>query len=234
MNDDFTAAAQPPLSEAEAALRKWGVNYIPQADGTLLVPGNIDIAWKGYTSLPDLSNVVVEGNFHCQNNSLRSLKGVPQIVKGDLNCANNMITSLEYAPRNPGGFCCDNNRLTTLAGGPVSVGSGGYFCSKNRLTSLEGAPEKVGGGFYCHNNPLTSFEGAPKEFGNLHIGLDTYSSWAEVPEELRTSPETKVRLAQEAEIARQKALDEAIVQATILQTSVRIGAPMKFKPRLCV
>jgi len=33
----------------------------------------------------------------------------------------------------------------------------GYFdCSLNQLTSLEGGPNSVGGGFYCYDNQLTS------------------------------------------------------------------------------
>ena len=59
-----------------------------------------------------------------------------------------------------GDFVCDNNKLTTLKGAPVSVG-GGFYCSNNQLTSLEGAPTSVGGDFWCYKNKLTSLEGAP-------------------------------------------------------------------------
>jgi hypothetical protein len=228
MQDDFADAAAP-LSEAEKALKSWGVEYEKQADGTILVPGNIDISWKGIPKLPDISNVKVIGNFSCTNNELTSLEGAPFYVGGDFNCANNQITSLKHAPQYAGGFGCDNNRLTTLEGGPVTVGDFGYFCSDNRLTSLHGAPETVEATLFCHNNPLTSLEGAPKKFKSLNINLDSYSSWDEVPEELKTSPETKARMAEERAAAQQKALAEAIIDATVLRASVKVGAPMKFK-----
>ena len=41
-----------------------------------------------------------------------------------------------------GGFYCDNNKLTSLEGGPKSVG-GHFYCSDNKLTSLEGAPQSI-------------------------------------------------------------------------------------------
>ena len=50
-----------------------------------------------------------------------------------------------------GNFRCDNNRLTTLTGGPKTVG-GNFRCDNNRLTTLASAPKTVGGDFYCHNN----------------------------------------------------------------------------------
>src|SRR5688572_26526898 len=42
-----------------------------------------------------------------------------------------------------GGFCCDDNELTSLKGCPAYVG-GTFSCLNNKLTSLEGAPPQSG------------------------------------------------------------------------------------------
>jgi hypothetical protein len=80
-------------------------------------------------------------------------------------CSLNQLTTLEGGPTSVGGsFWCDNNQLTTLEGAPTSVG-GGFFCHINQLTTLEGAPTSVGGSFWCDNNQLTTLEGAPTSVG---------------------------------------------------------------------
>jgi hypothetical protein len=50
-------------------------------------------------------------------------------------------------------FYCNNNNLTSLQGGPKSVG-GDFYCSNNKLILLEGAPESIGGYFNCQYNPV--------------------------------------------------------------------------------
>ena len=87
------------LSEAERALRGWGIDYKKQLDGVIVVEGNIDISFKQLEKLPDLSHVVVRGNFACQNNLLKSLKGAPQSVGGYFWCFNTLLKSLEGAPK---------------------------------------------------------------------------------------------------------------------------------------
>ena len=90
---------------------------------------------------------------------------------GDFKCGDNKLTSLEGGPQSVGGsFNCNNhapstrnNQLTSLEGCPQSVG-GSFNCSYNKLTSLEGGPQSVGRDFYCSNNKLTSLEGFPEYF----------------------------------------------------------------------
>jgi hypothetical protein len=80
-------------------------------------------------------------------------------------CDNNRLTSLEGAPLSiANDFNCDNNQLTSLEGAPQNVVKD-FNCDNNQLTSLEGAPRSVGGDFYCSNNQLTSLEGAPQSVG---------------------------------------------------------------------
>ena len=162
------------LSKLNAKIK--GIKYLPfEQDGEtynlydmpkgFVIKGNLDLWNKGLTELPDLSEVVVKGDFNCSHNKLTSLEGAPQRVGGDFDCNHNQLTSLEGAPKEVGGgFYCYSNRLTSLEGAPKEIG-GEFSCSSNQLTSLEGAPQRVGGDFYCYSNQLTSLEGAPKEVG---------------------------------------------------------------------
>lgn len=113
-------AVMPLLTEAEQKFNEWGVKYKRKSDGTLVVR-ELDISSKKLTRLPDLSNVVVRGDFICQNNLLTSLVGSPKSVGR--------------------GFYCDANRLTSLVGAPQTV-AGYVSCRSNPLKSLAGAPRK--------------------------------------------------------------------------------------------
>ena len=197
-------AEQDERSPAEKALMNWGIGYKKQADGSILVPGNLDISNKGLTSLPDLRKVKVGGYFRCDNNQLTSLEGAPHTVGGN--------------------FWCEHNQLTSLKYGPQSV-NGTFYCFNNRLTSLAGAPRAVGGFFYCENNQLASLEHAPQCFENLHSDLGKFSSWQEVPEILRLSPETKARQEQE----RQEQKEAAIQVATVLSAPLIVNGPLRLK-----
>ena len=78
---DIVVPVSEPVTPGEEALRRWGIDYIRQKDGTLLVPDNLNVSNKDLTELPDLSNVVVDGNFSCLHNRLTSLKGAPRMFK---------------------------------------------------------------------------------------------------------------------------------------------------------
>jgi len=196
MKNQFQKAATDPLSEAEQALKDWGIEYAKKPDGSILVPGRLDISSKGLTRLPDLSRVSVGGDFWSSNNSLTSLRGVPQSVGGN--------------------FYCSDNQLTSLEGAPQSVG-GGFYCYKNQLTSLHHAPQFVAGDFSCSLNPLSSLEGAPQKFRTLLSSFGSFKSWEDVPEHLRTSPETQIL-----------ALIEG---ATVLERALKPLPPLKLKIR---
>ena len=80
MKRTFNTSAS--ISEAEKALTTWGIAFEKETDGKIRVPGNLDIAGHELTNLPDLSDVVVEGDYCCGYNYLTSLKGSPRIVWG--------------------------------------------------------------------------------------------------------------------------------------------------------
>ena len=162
------------LSKLNAKIE--GIKYLPfEQDGKtynlydmpkgFVIKADLDLSDIGLTELPDLSEVVVKGDFYCSDNQLTSLEGSPQKVDGDFICSCNKLTSLEGAPqRVGGGFYCSINQLTSLEGAPKEVG-GKFDCSYNQLTSLEGAPQTVGGDFNCYENRLTTLEGAPQSVG---------------------------------------------------------------------
>ena len=132
----FNKSAQG--GEAERFLKKAGIRFAAQPDGTLLVQGNVDISGKALLQLPDLSRVQVRGDFCCEGNYLTSLKGCPAIVGGS--------------------FDCSDNRLDSLEGAPAVVGKT-FFCSDNDLASLDHKPEK----FQVLISDLGNLTGYPKK-----------------------------------------------------------------------
>ena len=90
-------------------------------------------------------------------------------VKGGFGCPYcDKLISLEGAPVKVGSsFLCNNcNNLTSLEGAPKEVGLSFYCSDCNNLKTLEGSPEAVRGDFLCSRcNNLTSLKGAPKVIG---------------------------------------------------------------------
>lgn len=154
------------IAEAERALMQWMAQYVQQPDGTLLVPGDVDLSGKGLYKLPNLNAVSVAGNFYCYNNFLTALEGAPHAVGK--------------------GFYCYNNNLKSLKGAPATVG-GEFWCDVNQLSFLSHAPASVGSNFHCNDNPLVSLEGAPRSFKKIKSDFGTFGSWQDIPEHLRVA-----------------------------------------------
>lgn len=130
------------MSEAEQALRAWRIKYKTMLDGTIVVPGDLNISKKELIKLPDLTNVIVEGDFYCSYNNLTSLQGAPKIVKGHYNCYNNSLETLKGAPeRIGGGFSCFNNDLVSLEAVPKSFKS--LLCDWGQFRSWDDIPEEL-------------------------------------------------------------------------------------------
>lgn len=193
MKDGFNDAGSG-LCEAEQVLNSWGIKFENRPDGTLFVPGSIDISKKSLTQLPDLSRVVVNGGFNCNHNGLTSLKGSPQTV---------------------GSFYCSGNHLTSLEYGPQTVAES-FYCPYNNLATLKGAPARCLE-FWCHKNPaLESLEHAPETGKCLQSDFGTFRTLADAPDHIKKSAET-----------RRFELEQNVVNATILQASTKIRAPLK-------
>lgn len=162
----MTTFSRAVIAEAERALMQHGIMYIEQADGSLLVPGDLDLSGKQLSKLPNLNAVSVAGNFYCYNNFLTSLEGAPHAVAK--------------------GFYCYNNSLKSLKGAPEKVG-GEFWCDVNQLSYLSHAPAAIGSNFHCNDNPLVSLEGAPKEFQKIKSDFGTFQSWNDIPEHLKVA-----------------------------------------------
>jgi hypothetical protein len=161
------------LSPAEEFLRDTGHAWMRLDHGMIVVTGldlgkdNLQKCGKWpLTTLPDLTGVIVEGDFRCSDSQLTSLKGCPQTVTGNFYCYNNLLASLEYAPEKVGGgFYCSMNRMVDLTGAPKEIG-GTFNCqSCPTLLTLKGAPQIVPGDFLCHEGVLESLEGGPVTVG---------------------------------------------------------------------
>ena len=64
-----------------------------------VIKGDLVLRGMNLTALPDLSHVVVEGDFDCSDNKLKNLKGAPRKVGGDFNCRFcHMLSSVMGAP----------------------------------------------------------------------------------------------------------------------------------------
>ncbi|TAL35538.1 MAG: ankyrin repeat domain-containing protein [Alphaproteobacteria bacterium] len=83
----FNRKAPAPLTPVEILLKERGAKYKRQPDGTLVVRRDLDLGFRKLESLPDLSSVVVQGNFSCSyNETLTSLAGAPRRVDGEFRC----------------------------------------------------------------------------------------------------------------------------------------------------
>lgn len=99
-----------------------------------VIKGDLVLRGMNLTELPDLSHVVVEGDFVCSYNQLQDLTGSPKWVGGSFDCIHNSLTSLGGAPRKVGGdFNC-------------------RFCQM--LSSVMGAPTVLDGTFYVDRTDL--------------------------------------------------------------------------------
>jgi hypothetical protein len=166
---DFNAKA----ATAGQVLEELGVAFQRRSDGTIFVPGDLDLSRRALTALPDLSTVEVAGNFWCNGNALVSLRGSPYKVGGSY-------------------YCCEN-QLVSLAGAPETVG-GGFYCQDNLLPSMTGGPRTVGDTVSCFRNPMTSLEGMPQTFHWMCSDFGGFPASSAVPERFRHAPTVSVRI----------------------------------------
>ena len=109
----------------------------------------------------------VFGNFNVEYNKLTTLEGRPQNVEKDFICSDNNLKSLKGSPIIINGdFYCKNNKLETLENSPVNI-KGNFDCTKNKLKNLKGNLKRVSLNFYCNDNELETLEGRPKIIGEL-------------------------------------------------------------------
>lgn len=154
-----------------------------------IIFGDIDLSGQNLTKLPDMSNVTLYGDFLCNNNPLKSLKGIPKLVNGKVNCACCNINSLRHMPKYIGdGFDCSHNNISSLKhicqdiSGDINFAynqltdlswcisecQGCFNVSYNRLVSLAGQLDYVQSTLDCSYNYLKNTDGMPRTiYGDL-------------------------------------------------------------------
>lgn len=69
------------------------------------IKGDLDFSNCGLDNIPEfLNNIIITGNFWCDNNNLISLDGCPKEIGGSFSCTNNKLTSLDGKPEVKGNF----------------------------------------------------------------------------------------------------------------------------------
>ena len=99
-------------------------------------------------------------------------------VDGDVDLYGRKLTELPLKFGTVTGyFDCGWNKLTSLEGCPLRVGSWFYY-NGNKLTSLVGCPRSVGSSFHCENNNIREFTGIGYIGGRLYCdGNPIWDIW---------------------------------------------------------
>jgi len=165
-------------ANTELINRVRSLAFVEVDDGVYDILGDVGFYELGLNSLLEVTTLLkklvaskvpvrirrVQGDFSCDYNNLRDLKGAPERVERDFECSSNQLETLEGAPRYVGEvFFCASNKLTNLVGAPQYMES--LYCPNNQLVSLEGAPKRVEGDFICYSNHLRTLQGAPEYVG---------------------------------------------------------------------
>lgn len=113
------------------------------------------------------------------------LSTLPRHVKGSFICRRNDLTSMEGGPTSVGeDYSCSYNNLTDLKGVPAII-PGQFLCSKNQLTTLEHGPKQVDDTYNCGHNQLTSLKGIPDKIsGYLDCGHNPLNSFEGFPKSI--------------------------------------------------
>ena len=128
---DITGAAQKYLIEKwlyERNIIRYNINpdFTIDVDEIVLIENIENGMFPDYIQFN-----IINWDFDCHSNNLRSLIGGPIKITGSYNCRDNKLTSLEHCPRIiPGWFNCSFNSLKTLDYSPRYVGQT-FSCRHN-------------------------------------------------------------------------------------------------------
>lgn len=86
----------------------YNLNNLPSG---FIIKGDLDLSGMGLTRLPNLSEVVVEGDFNCSDNKLETLKGMPKEVGGNFDFSKNKIKEIITLPETKGKIIYNGNPL---------------------------------------------------------------------------------------------------------------------------
>jgi hypothetical protein len=122
--------------------------------------------------------IEVGGDYHCDYNQLVSLKGAPRYINGDFMCSCNKLPSLKGGPIEvAGSYGCSYNQLTSLVGCAQIIKKNLIAIGNKYLTSLGGGPRSVGGDVSLEScKSLTSLQNV-----HLHLPEARAISFSKVP-----------------------------------------------------
>lgn len=122
INDDFSFEQDGKI---------YNLHNLPKG---FVFKDDLDLSNRGLKELPDLSEIVVDGCFDCNDNELTSLKGFPKKVIGDCACVNNNLSSLkDFSSEIDGSIYLDYNLITSLKGFSAKVDE--LLCIRNNLVT---------------------------------------------------------------------------------------------------
>jgi hypothetical protein len=168
-------------------------------DGDGVYHGDLDLSKKSYIDargnkakktrdadlrfvLPDLSDVIVKGDFKITDMVLNSLKGCPKVIMGDFEAYSNNLKSLEGGPEVVGrNYRVNSNKLETLQGCASIIKMLFDIRNNKTLKNLKGCPEYLYG-LDASNCELESLEGGPKRLVTCNFNGNKLTSLEHGPE----------------------------------------------------
>ena len=76
-----------------------------------VIEGDLDLSGMKLKKLPDLSEVIVKGDFICSDNELESLRGLPKEIGGNFDFSRNNIQEIKWLPVVKGSVIYEGNPL---------------------------------------------------------------------------------------------------------------------------
>ena len=97
-------------------------------------------------------------NIDCSEQFITSLEGAPTVVSGEFDCNTNLLKSLKGCPEHVGFLYADSNQIDSIEGLPKTVKT--YISlDHNKITNLHNIHKmvkKMNGVIYLRDNPITS------------------------------------------------------------------------------
>lgn len=194
----------PAVQQTLRELEKLGIeNCILNGDATIMAKGDIDLYSKDLAALPDLTRVILHGNFNVGMNRLTSPKGSPLIVYGHVNYGSNKMTTLEGGAHTVTGvYNCSGNELTSFKHAPAECLS--LMADINKFENLKFSPrvtkiidvcatpiknlQHLNCGpdteIRCVRTPnMVTLLGLPEKFKEVHSDFGVFQSFEQIPSE---------------------------------------------------
>ena len=160
------------IEKIEIWLKEMNIKDYIIDDNNLTVDvfGHVDISHKKLKKIPVQFNVI-DGNFYCNNNELKTLSGSPKIVNYNFDCSSNQLKSLKYAPEFIGGdfLCCYNGIKNFKELNMNDEVYGNFEASNNLIKKIHNIPKKINKTCNLSNNLIKKIQFNNQEIENLDL-----------------------------------------------------------------